>query len=75
MLPSRASSTPTGSFTARLRVASPLRDCIVVGVATPEDGMVPVACVILQAGHSLTEELVARLKHLVHLEHGDAWVR
>ena len=36
--------------------------------------MAPVACLILQIGQQLTEDLVARLKHLVQLEHGDAWV-
>ena len=58
----------------RTKSGSPVLDCLVVGVDSPEGGMVPVACLLLQLGQQLTEELVARLKHLVHLEHGDAWV-
>jgi len=58
----------------RLRSGSPVLDCLVVGVNWHEGGMAPVACLILQIGQQLTEDLVARLKHLVHVEHGNAWV-
>lgn len=58
----------------RLRSGSPVLDCLVVGVNWHEGGMAPVACLILQIGQQLTEDLIARLKHLVHVEHGNAWV-
>ena len=57
----------------QIKSRSPVLDCLVVGVDV-DGGMVPVALIILQLDHLLTEELVARLKQLVHTEHGDAWV-
>ena len=57
----------------QIKSRSPVLDCLVVGVDV-DGGMVPVALIIMQLDHLLTEELVARLKQLVHTEHGDAWV-
>ena len=45
-----------------------------VGVADDATGMVPLACCILADGAHLDETLEARLKRLVHIEHGEAWV-
>jgi len=46
-------------------------DCLVVPLNDDEEGMVPVACLILRSTEVLTESLAARLKQMVHEEHGE----